>query len=80
MEVMKETLKLPEYQPRFEDPASLLRRRTIVEEFMKEYLRMNPLTGQEKYGIVCHSMLMATMTCEGLNPNDKFGLLNYTWA
>ena len=46
---------------------------------MKENLRMNPLEGDEKYGIVCHSMICATLTAKGLDENDKMGFKGYTW-
>ena len=72
--------ELPKHTPRFEDCESLLRRADVIKAFMKEYERMNPLTGDEKFGIVCHSQLIATMTAEGLDENDSKGFKGYTWA
>ena len=60
-------------------PADLLRRGVVIDDFLKEYLRCNPLNGQQKYGVVCHSMIIATLTSSGLDPNDKKGLKDYVW-
>lgn len=70
---------LPSHHPRFEDCESLLRRGAVIKGFMKENLRMNPLEGDEKYAIVCHSMIIATLTAEGLDESDKMGYKNYKW-
>ena len=78
MDVMKEIL--PTYKPQFEDAASLLRRAAVANEFMKEYLKANPLKEGEKYAISTHSMFIATLTAEGLDPSDKKGLKNYVWT
>lgn len=75
---MRETFK--KYEHAFEDPDSLLRRAAVIDEFLKEHLRCNPLQGDQKYGVVCHSMIIATMTSEGPDPSDKRGLKNYTWT
>ena len=80
IEVLQETL--PKY-PQFEDNESLLRRGAGVKEFMRENLRMNPLEGQQKYAIVCHSMLIAALTSDGLTeePSEgSKGLKNLTWT
>ena len=72
--------ELPKHHPRFEDCESLLRRAAVLKDFMREYVRMNPLAGGQKNAIVCHSMLIATMTAEGLDENDKMGYKNYVWT
>jgi hypothetical protein len=77
MEVMKATL--PKYEP-FEDSESLWRRAGILREFMKENLRSNPLEGQQKYAIVCHSMIIACLTADGIDESDKTGFKGYTWC
>jgi hypothetical protein len=46
---------------------------------MTEYKRMNPLEDQEKYGVVCHSMIIAALTASGHDPTHPKGLANYTW-
>jgi len=46
---------------------------------MKTHLDSNPMQGDEKIAIVCHSYIMATMTAEGLDENDKIGFKGYTW-
>jgi len=76
-EVMTEVL--PTHHPRFEDCESLLRRAEVIKGFMKENLRTNPLEGDEKFAIVCHSMIIATLTAEGLDESDKMGFKNYKW-
>jgi hypothetical protein len=73
---------LPKY-PQFEDNESMLRRCASVKEFMKENLRMNPLEGQQKYAMVCHSMFVASMTSDGLteeHAEGSKGLKNHTWT
>lgn len=77
IEVMNEVL--PTHHPRFEDCESLLRRADVIRGFMRENLRANPLQGDEKYGIVCHSMIIATLTAKGLDENDKMGFKDYKW-
>ena len=71
---------LPLHKPSFETPADLLRRKTVIDDFLKEYLRCNPLAEGKKNAIVCHSMIIATMTSEGEDQTDKRGLKNYTWT
>ena len=61
-EVMVEIL--PQFEPRFEDADSLLRRAVVIREFMKEYLRVNPLPEGQRNAIVCHSQIIATMTAD----------------
>ena len=46
---------------------------------MKENLRINQLKGDEKYGIVCHSMIIATLTAKGIDETDKMGFKDYIW-
>lgn len=77
IEVLKETL--PKYRPRFEDCKDLLRRADVIRAFMREYLEANPVEGDQKIAIVSHSMIMATMTAEGLDENDIRGFKNYIW-
>ena len=72
---------LQKYKPeKFEDNESLLRRAWIIKDFMKEYLRTNPLEGQQKYGIVCHSVIIGAMTAEGMDKDGHYGFKNPTVA
>ena len=64
----------------FEDPYDLRRRKALVDDFLKEYLRSNPLENGKKYGVVCHSMMIATLTSTGINLEDKKGLKDYIWC
>jgi len=50
----------------FENFGNLLARANIIKRFMKENLKANPLEGQEKYALVCHSTIIAALTSEGL--------------
>ena len=77
-EVMKEVF--PQHVPRFESPEDLLRRRKLIEGFMRQHLRTSPLQGSQKHAVVTHSMLMAAMTAEGTDDTDDKGLKGYTWA
>lgn len=47
---------------------------------MREYLRMYPLKDDEKYCISTHSQFIATLTAEGLDPDDDKGFKNYIWT
>jgi len=77
-EVLTETF--PKHKPMFEDHESLIKRGEVIKAFFKEYERMNPLTGDEKYGCVSHSMTIAAMTCEGPDTSEpKVGLKNHIW-
>ena len=76
VEVMQKTF--PKYK-QFEDAGDLLRRAAVIDEFLTEFLRANPLQGEQKHAIVCHSMIMATLTSAGADPADKYGLKDYTW-
>jgi hypothetical protein len=50
-----------------------------VKAFLKEYLHSNPVdeASQEKIAVVAHSKLIATLTCEGLDDDQK--LKNFDW-
>ena len=74
---MIKTLRKYDAEP-FEDPESLLQRAQVIDEFLKEYLRMNPV-GDKKYALVSHSMIISAMTSEGTDKSDKIGFKNYTW-
>jgi hypothetical protein len=44
---------------------------------------MNPLEGQQKYAVVCHSMIIAALTADGVTEEPKegpSGLKNHTWT
>jgi len=46
---------------------------------MAEFLKTNPLDNgkQEKYGMVSHSRILATLTSKGVREDDS--LIDYTW-
>lgn len=71
---------LTKYEDCFEDPECLLRRGDNVRKFLLEYRRVNPLQDGQKYGIVCHSMMIATLTAKGLDKTNERGFYGYTWC
>lgn len=89
IEVMKKVL--PEHaanansksnpkSPSFEDAPDLLARKKVIDEFLKEHLRCNPLPEGKKIAVVCHSTLIAALTSKGLDPSTEKGLKDYTWT
>lgn len=64
----------------FENFGNLFARANIIKRFMKENLKANPLEGQEKYALVCHSTIIAAITSEGLEDpkNPESSLVNPT--
>lgn len=69
--------KLTSHHPRYENHKDLFERAKIIRTFMREYITAYPLdnANQEKYGIVSHSRIIATMTASGIGEDDS--LLNY---
>jgi len=47
---------------------------------MKQNLQSNPVEGDEKIAIVCHSHIIAAMTADGVDLADKRGYTGYTWT
>ena len=58
---------LSRHKPKFESVPALFSRAKIIKAWMKDNLRMNELKGDEKYGIVSHSMIIATLTAKGVD-------------
>lgn len=81
IENLKEVLfeRLGAHEPRYENHHDLFARVKIIKQFMREYITANPLDNskQEKYGIVAHSRVMATMTAASIGENDE--LVDYYW-
>lgn len=69
--------RLASHHPRYENHKDLYERATIIKTFMREYLIANPLdhNSQEKYAIVSHSRIIATLTSSGVGEDDS--LLDY---
>lgn len=46
---------------------------------MREYITANPLdqSKQEKYGVISHSRILATLTASGVSEDGE--LLDFTW-
>ncbi len=66
--------------PRYEDHFDLYDRAKLIKHFLAEYLRTHPLDQetQEKYGVISHSRIIATMTSKGVNKEDG-SLIDYSW-
>jgi hypothetical protein len=66
--------------PRFETHQDLFQRAKVIKRYLKEYLICNPLNHdlKEKYCIISHSRIIATLTALGVNPEDD-SLLEYVW-
>ncbi|CDW86509.1 UNKNOWN [Stylonychia lemnae] len=71
--------RLGAHNPRYETHSDLFKRAQIIKTFMREYLISHPLdhSSQEKYGLVSHSRIMATLTASGVNEKEE--LLDYYW-
>ena len=61
-----------ENMPRFEKHEDLYKRGKVIKNFLREYLKANPLDTEkkEKYCIISHSRIIATLTALGVNPED----------
>lgn len=51
----------------------------MIKQYLREYLTANPLDNakQEKYGIISHSRIIATMTAKGVTEDDE--LIDFIW-
>jgi hypothetical protein len=65
--------KLVAHEPRYEDHRDLYSRAKIIKQYLREYITANPLdhSKQEKYGIISHSRIIATMTSKGVREEDN---------
>lgn len=79
IEVLKGTLKRYDV---FEQVPDLFARAAVIKRFMRENLAAEPLEDGQKYGVVCHSMLIANLTASELDPDPSNfkGVKGYTWA
>jgi hypothetical protein len=64
----------------FETTQELLNRGKVINKFLKTYIDQYPLIDDQKYGVVCHSMIIATLTATGLNPKSSTGMAGFTWC
>jgi hypothetical protein len=58
----------------------LYARAQVIKKFLREYITANPLDNgkQEKYGIISHSRIIATMTAKGHKEEDD-SLVDFIW-
>lgn len=72
--------KLIENPPRYETHADLYERGKVIKRFLREYLENNPLDvdKKERYCIISHSRIIATLTALGVNPEDD-SLIEFVW-
>lgn len=77
-EVILERLKV--HEPRYENHKDLYARAKVIKQFLREYITANPLDAakKEKYGIISHSRIIATMTATGHREEDD-ELIDYVW-
>ncbi|TNV76426.1 hypothetical protein FGO68_gene11145 [Halteria grandinella] len=68
------------HEPRYENHKDLYARAKVIKQFLREYITANPLNHekQEKYGIISHSRIIATMTATGHREEDD-ELIDYVW-
>ena len=70
---------LPTHEPSFEAAPHMLQRAEAIKGFLRKQLELDPVEGDQKYGVVCHSMIMAALTAEGLDDSDRTGFKDYIW-
>jgi hypothetical protein len=77
-EVILERLKV--HEPRYENHKDLYARAKVIKQFLREYITANPLDHekQEKYGVISHSRIIATLTASGYKEDDD-SLIDYVW-
>jgi hypothetical protein len=58
----------------------LYARAQVIKKFLREYITANPLDDgkQEKYGIISHSRIIATMTAKSHKEEDD-SLVDFIW-
>ena len=54
-----------------ETDGMLFERGKRTQVFMKEYLEKNPIQGDERIAVVCHSRVIAAMTATGVGPDPE---------
>jgi len=76
-EVLLERLKA--HHPRYENHKDLFQRAKVIKQYLREYINANPLDHekQEKYAVISHSRIIATMTAKAVDENDE--LLDFIW-
>lgn len=62
----------------FETKAEVFTRAQRCKEFLKEHLRANPVSEDEKIAVVCHSQIIAGMTASGVD--DKGQFKDFVWT
>lgn len=77
-EVLQETLK--KHPSPWENWEALWQRGNGVKKFLKKNLTSNPVKGDEKIAIVCHSHLIAAITSDGPDASERRGFTGYYWT
>lgn len=64
---------------RFENDSDLIDRAKVIKKFLREYINANPLKEetQEKYAVIAHSRIIATLTASGLK--DDGTIKDFIW-
>lgn len=65
--------------PRYENHKDLYARSKVIKQYLREYITANPLdeSKQEKYAVISHSRIIATLTSKGVTEEDE--LIDYIW-
>lgn len=71
--------RLVAHHPRYENHKDLFARAKVIRQYLREYLNANHLdeSKQEKYGVISHSRIIATLTSKGVTEDDE--LIDFIW-
>ena len=69
----------PQRNPRFESSESLLERAEVIRKWMRMIIKQNPLKKDQKFAVVCHSMIIAALTAKALDSKTNTGFGEHTW-
>ena len=72
--------RLVTHEPRYENHKDLYARAKVIKQFLREYITANPLNHekQEKYAIISHSRIIATMTATGYREEGD-EIIDFVW-
>ena len=77
-EVLQETMK--NHPSPWENWEALWQRGNVIKKFLKSNLVSNPVHGDEKIAIVCHSHLIAAITSDGPDYAERRGFSGFYWT
>jgi len=77
-QVLQDTMK--NHPSPWESWEALWQRGNSIKGFLKTNLTSNPVQGDEKIAIVCHSHLIAALTSDGPDYSERRGFTGYYWT